>query len=444
MFTRRALSGLVAAGVAGGALAETAQPGPAAGSQRAEAAKLRAFAEATHPRGREAAADPAWQSGWAGLDAGADALSPAEFVMGLMARLAWFKDGHTTVFVSMVTAPGFDVGLPIAARCFYDGVFITAARDEAAPLLGARIRRVAGVWVEDVIRRFVQVWPGNNPAWAHHDARLALTPAILRGAGLIPRGPLDAPVLIEAEVGGAPVKAMLTPRAGGAAPLTPLARKLTPVETWRPAAGGNFLHREGKALVIAFDNLSAGHDATVAFVRQAIAGMEDHGVERVILDLRRNGGGDNFLGEGLRKHLERSRFNRPGGLYVLIGPQTFSAAQNLTTRLERETYAVFVGEPSGGAPNHYGDAKLYEGPGFKAGVSTIPWFDSYPMDRRPWVMPDLLVPATFAYWKEGIDEAMEAALAHKEVSAPDDLSEARAFFFARPSQKQAWTPFWMT
>lgn len=24
--------------------------------------------------------------------------------------------------------------------------------------------------------------------------------------------------------------------------------------------------------------------------------------------------------------LERSRFNRPGGLYVLIGPRTFSAA----------------------------------------------------------------------------------------------------------------------
>src|SRR6202008_365598 len=94
MFTRRALSGLVAAGGAGGALAATAQPAPVAGSQRAEAAKLKAFAEATHPRGREAATDAGWQADWKALDAKANAMTPAQFVMALQARLAWFKDGH--------------------------------------------------------------------------------------------------------------------------------------------------------------------------------------------------------------------------------------------------------------------------------------------------------------------------------------------------------------
>jgi hypothetical protein len=256
-------------------------------------------------------------------------------------------------------------------------------------------------------------------------------------------GPLSGPVSVEGELDGRTVQARLTPRAGGKAGLTFLTRRAAPIETWRPAGSANFVHREGRALVVAYDNMSGGVGPTVAFLREAFSAMDEAAVEQVVLDLRRNGGGNNFLGEGLRKHLERSRFNRPGGLYVLIGPQTFSAAQNLTTRLERETYAVFVGEPSGGAPNHYGDAARFGGDGFKAGVSTLPWFDSYPADKRDWVMPDLLIPATMADWKAGRDPAMEAALRHRSEVKLDDLSRDRTFVYDRASQKQAWTPFWM-
>ena len=162
-----------------------------------------------------------------------------------------------------------------------------------------------------------------------------------------------------------------------------------------------------------------------------------------MIDLRRNGGGNNFLGEGLRKFFERSRFNRPGGLYVLIGPQTFSAAQNLANRLERETYAVFVGEPTGGEPNHYGDAAIHRGDGYVAAVSTIPWFDSYPMDKRRWIMPDLLVPAVFEDWRAGRDPALDAALAHRTEAKANDLSEGRTFVYGRASQKAEWKPFWI-
>ena len=79
----------------------------------------------------------------------------------------------------------------------------------------------------------------------------------------------------------------------------------------------------------AFEQLSV--DTLAAIVPTSIA--------RVVVDLRRNGGGDNYAGEALRHDLARSRFNRPGGLYVLTSPQTFSAAQNFANRLEREMFA---------------------------------------------------------------------------------------------------------
>ena len=443
--TRREFSILLSGTLAAPAMAAVSKP------RRSEAARLRKYAEVTHPRGWIAAADPGWRSGWDRLAAEADAMTPEAYLMGLMERLAWFHDGHTTIYVDgrvgpdgMIKAPGFDLALPIATTPFFDGLYVTAARAEGAPLLGARITRVDGVAIEKMLRSFAEMWPGNNPTRAHHDADLMLRPAVLRGARLATPARLSAPVTVEAEMGGALVKAVLIPRPDAREALVPLARKPLPVETWRPGPAPNFVHAKDRTLVIVFDRLFASKESILAFVRDAFAAMEAPAIERVILDLRRNDGGDNRMGEGLRKHLERSRFNRPGGLYVLIGPHTFSAAQNLTSRIERETWAMFVGEPSGGAPNHEGDATPFQGDGFKAYVSTLPWFDSHPYDRRIWTMPDIMAPLRFADWTAGRDRAMEAAFTHINDQPLDDISDQHTNYSDRPSQKMEWKPFWMS
>jgi hypothetical protein len=76
-------------------------------------------------------------------------------------------------------------------------------------------------------------------------------------------------------------------------------------------------------------------------------------------------------------------------------------------------------------------------------VSTLPWFDSYPQDKRTWIMPDLPVPSTFANWRDGRDSALELALTHRSESASDDLSDERVFYYNRASQKAEWKPFWV-
>ena len=164
MFTRRAFTGLVAAGVAGSAQAARAdQDGPAGhrappvtgGSRRADVVALRAVAETTHPPGREAAADPKWRETWDALAAGADTLSDGAFFVGLWRGMSWFRDGHTTVlpfeFVGGAPPPfangAFARYLPLKAKVFHDGIWVVEAKDEAAPLLGARIRSANGVIV---------------------------------------------------------------------------------------------------------------------------------------------------------------------------------------------------------------------------------------------------------------------------------------------------------
>lgn len=448
--TRRDLTGMAVLGAAAATPVRAAAP---ASGRRAEVEALRLRAEAVHPRGREAAANEDWRTRWNWLAAEADRLSDGAYFVRTRAALGWFDDGHTTVLpfeftggvpAAMANGP-FALNLPIGVRVFHDGAYVTSAKDDGAALLGARITRIGSMEMVTLVRAWAANWPGND-AWAHHWAGSLVTPAFLQALGAIDDP--GAPVRLEAMSGRRRVNVALRARASSGADRQPVTRAKTQVELWSDAAGqganGNFVRRTGEAVYVSCDNLGATIPDFGAFTRACFEAMDDASARRLIIDLRRNGGGNNFLFEALRKRVERSRFNRPGALYVLIAPQTFSAAQNAANRLERETFALFIGEPTGGAPNHYGDAQLGTGAttGLVSLISTLPWFDSYPQDQRVWIMPDLPSPQLFADWRDGRDPALEMALTHSGDAPADEWSEASTFYYQRPSQAVEWRPFW--
>src|SRR5262245_35305832 len=140
MITRRTLGLSLGAATVLAASAHAQAP-----SRTAEVAALRRFAETTHPRGVNIATDQAWIAAWEALARDADTLSFAQYVMRAKSALALFQDGHTTVPMGRVTGGPFDLRAPLGARPFYDGFYVTAAKDEARPLLGAKLTRIAGV-----------------------------------------------------------------------------------------------------------------------------------------------------------------------------------------------------------------------------------------------------------------------------------------------------------
>jgi hypothetical protein len=446
MLTRRVFTAL-ASGTALTAQA-SAQSSVTPGARRAEVEALRRFAETTHPRGREAAADADWRSRWDVLAAEADTLSDGAYFVRTRRALGWLKDGHTTVLPFEFTGgppPGpFQLALPILARAFHDGVYVTAAKDEGTPLLGARIARVGGIDTVAVMRAVAEQWCGND-AWAHRWAGAHFaSPALLEGLGIV-RDPA-APIVVDGMRGNRRVHASLRPSPEAAAGLQEMGRTASARERWEREAGvGNYVRVEGGAVYISCNDMDDVEGKTFGdFTRECFAAMENEGADRLIFDVRRNGGGNNFWPEALRKRILRSRFNRPGGLYVLTSPFTFSAAQNPTTRLERDSFALFVGEPTGGSPNHYGDARPFSGEasGLTSIVSTLPWFDSYPQDEREWILPDLPAPVTFADDRVGADRALDIAMTHTTDAEANELDRERVFFYERESQNVRWTPFW--
>src|SRR5690606_36730387 len=96
------------------------------------------------------------------------------------------------------------------------------------------------------------------------------------------------------------------------------------------------------------------------FAGDVLGELDRRGPERVIIDLRHNGGGRSALMapliDGLR---QRAVGRRHGRLFCLIGNRTSSSAALNALQLRRATAAVLVGEPTGQKPNSFGEMRWF-------------------------------------------------------------------------------------
>ncbi|MEM8892509.1 MAG: S41 family peptidase, partial [Bacteroidota bacterium] len=96
----------------------------------------------------------------------------------------------------------------------------------------------------------------------------------------------------------------------------------------------------------------------IRFLGDLHLAIQEHKVDRLILDLRNNFGGSNGYALPIANLLVKNpKLNQFGKFYTLIGRKTFSAAQYLVNDLSKWTNVIFVGEPTGATPSHYGDSK---------------------------------------------------------------------------------------
>jgi sugar lactone lactonase YvrE len=185
-----------------------------------------------------------------------------------------------------------------------------------------------------------------------------------------------------------------------------------------------FEHVPARKLVYCQYNVvtDEGNETFAKFCDRLFQFIHDHDIERLVLDLRWNGGGNNFLNRPLVHGLIRcDKINQPGKLFVIVGRNTFSAAMCAAADIERHTQAIFVGEPTGSSPNFVGEsAVIVEMPYSKlrASISDLYWQNSVAMDHRTWIALSISAPPTFVAYAANRDPALEAILA-LEKPMPD-------------------------
>src|SRR5262249_34065511 len=150
------------------------------------------------------------------------------------------------------------------------------------------------------------------------------------------------------------------------------------------------------------------------FTASLLKFIDENSVERIVIDLRLNGGGESSIITPLIAVLSKRRYaNQPGRLFVLIGRGTFYSAYLNALKLKPDMKAILVGEPAGTAPNSYGKVKAMPLPQTKLPVQySTKYFKTVDGDP-PTLAPDIQVGLSSSDYASGRDAVLEIALNYR-------------------------------
>ena len=151
------------------------------------------------------------------------------------------------------------------------------------------------------------------------------------------------------------------------------------------------------------------------FYKEIFQFIETNDVEKFVLDVRLNGGGNNYLNKPIITGTIKSKLNKEGSFFVIIGKRTYSAAQNLVNELDYYTNAIFIGEPTSENINFFGDTKKIVLPNSELNVYlSFAWWQDKPVwENNLWFMPDIMVDLNFRHFLEEQDPVMKKIFNYK-------------------------------
>jgi len=369
------------------------------------------------------------------LDAKIPSMTGNQVALEFARIVAMVRDGHTSMIPLIEPSQNFHA-FPLKIYLFKEGFFVQSASPEYANAVGAKVVKIGNTPIERAFATVSPYVPKDNEMGAKNLGPYYLvSPEVLRAIGIV--GPSDK-VVFTLEKSGKTVtiepkttisyhemfdaafrKNWTDARKDAAGP-TPLWIKNDQERFWFE------YDKNTRVFYVQLNQVLNRDDKTLAqFFQEAVDAAKATDMDKFVLDLRLNGGGNNGLVPAVvRGIIQLEKIDQKGKLFVIIGRQTFSAAQNLVNALETYTKAIFVGEPTANFVNMYGDARRFTLPNSKIGLSasTIWWQNMVELDRRQWTGPNVAAELTFADYSNNIDTAMAAILSFKPQKSLRDIA----------------------
>jgi hypothetical protein len=346
------------------------------------------------------------------LEAVADDLSSEELTLEMMRFVAAVGDGHTSFRID--SQAGLHA-LPVDFAWYGDDLHVRGISPDYPQAVGARVLMIGSLTAEQAYQAVLPYISHENDSWARVQSRGYLNLVeLLAAVGVVDQA---GPVTLRLETLDQEVLTVEV------APLEPgetvdylSAEEAAPFYLSRPEEPFWYEYRESSGTL--YFRYAACIDMT-GFRR--VAGefwklAEESRVERLIIDLRGNGGGntlqfDRFFAPRLAEHPE---LNDPQRLFVLIDRRTFSSASDHAADLSVNTAATLVGEPTGGKPNSYGEVRSFRLPNSRWRVYySTKYFQAMEIDP-PSIEPDVLIYAPAAAVYAGQDPVLEYAAPEEE------------------------------
>ena len=350
-------------------------------------------------------------------------LQEHEIIVGLSRLVSLFKYGHS--YVPFHQKPFEFSEFPFRIYEFNDGIYIQGTHKNYPKAVGAKVLAIEGKPISDVLKAIEPTVEAENSqyfkAYGINNVRY---PEVLHAQGVTDN--LQSSIILTLEKNGHQFqqKFSILPDKKRV-PLT--YRFVQQKNDWLSARNQDktplYLKNldksyfyeylpEQKTVYIRHSRIIDDASETIeAFYKRVFDFIENNDVEKLVMDVRLNGGGNNYLLKPIITGIiETKKINQEGKLFVILGRNTFSACQNLVNRLDNYTNAIFVGEPTSENVNFYGDAGPVEMPNSKLKVqlSFAWWQDKEPWGNDKWLAPQLSVDMSFDQYKNNEDPVLDA------------------------------------
>lgn len=331
-------------------------------------------------------------------------------VMKIASIVAAIGDAHTAVALPRNNR------LPFECYWFQEGIFITSTLPDFGNLLHSKVIKIGDMLIHNVIERLSKIISHENQSFLKAQLPDYLICAdILLGLDIIDN---VQSVEITVETAHNEQLELNTPTIKyedwqpaailsdvKASNTMPLYRQNQDKFYWSQFDSGN------KLLYINYNQCKDMQSCTVSeFSKQLMMDLQiNTNIQRLVIDLRNNGGGNSELFRGFLTWLSTfERLNRKDRIFVIVGRDTFSSALLNTYYLKFNTTAIFLGEPTGGKPNCYGEVKYLSlnSSGLYIRYSTK-YYDLVEDDTLPSFMPDYLFDVTFENYVQNIDPCLD-------------------------------------
>ncbi|HVE60093.1 MAG TPA: S41 family peptidase, partial [Pyrinomonadaceae bacterium] len=376
------------------------------------------------------------------LDARIPNLERNQIIVEMQRIAAMIGDGHTNLYPTRDAKVGFHI-LPVKLYLFSDGLFIRAAKKEQADLVGARIIKIGNLTAQQAVAKAGALVGSDNEWDAKYFApQLLVMPEILHALGMsndtgsasftLEKNGKQQTVLLK-QIGLAEVMPgdtdMTWTAKDGWIDLRDAATDPLPLWLKNPANKFWFeMLSDKQTLYVQLNQVGGKDDESLEeFAKRLATFIESNPIEKLVLDLRLNRGGNGTLLRPLVTALIKSKINQPNKFFTVIGRSTFSAAQFLVNDLEHYTDTIFVGEPSGSKGNIYGDSRkiILPNSGITVRVSIYYWQDWHPLDSREWTAPQLTAELSSEEYRTNVDPALKLIAGYiPQKSVSELLAEA--------------------
>lgn len=357
-------------------------------------------------------------------------LSVNETLVEFSKLVALVGDGHTSFY------PGEQKGkvfrfVPLHLWSFSDGMYVTSAPVRYSHLLGKRLVRIEETPVEEAVERVsTTIGVDNDMGYAYSVSFDILRPELLHILGIS-----SSPDSVRFEFDGGVSETFQAINlkgyqqgqymtANGVYPDgKPVSRRLeylfaTPLTlphlSERKYYWWEYLEDE-QTLFFQYNTCWDQRDRpTVAAMAQEVFDfMDTNPVERLIIDLRQNTGGEPETARALIDGLAaRTDFTEQGRLFVLVGRRTFSAAVTNAAELRRDANARLVGEYPRGKPNSPSEGRDIDLDRTKIWLTVSTQFveRDAALEDADYLPLEIQVSHPFQSYRDAIDLDLEAAL----------------------------------